>query len=1034
MPNLFTEIISKTGSAYVQSISGVSAVTEIVSDAKSVRDSIMKVPDNAKGVYRGIRQGGFKKITDWFLERGDEFGMNSTLDESGDDFDAGFKYGSDDSGESSKVLDADGMKDIARGQVSAMYNIAGKQAEATAMSASEVISSMNNRSSEILSSLGNINSSLTTISEKLESIISLQKSAQEGNQNGANGFYDENGNLTYRSVFAGGKNYLMNMLPVTDLQSLKQLGTISSVVSMLASKINEKQFSFLGDRSINEVSEDFSERLLNVQNKAFTKLFSTDFFQTIFGNQLLTGGKKDYSSYIESDYTKDKAVFDGMTRKSIVDIIPGYLKKITEAVTGQTWHVNQYGNLSQTRDVDDFKQVLSASIKDGFSDRALNSIIKAGADQSIPAEDIRRAQRCLMSMYTGYAMTELQTRLSSDLFENGGDPRVNRETAQILAQSSGKSLEHWVAVIALIDSNLQNDSNMRESFIRAVNANMVAMDKQAQEYAMNHPNADNVGEFEFEDFKKTIAEHLKFLNESNIEEDLTYQEMIDRNIITKEQLPTGAKLDERRSEYELRKREIDKMKQSEVVANIGVSFKQFRETTLDYLYSIFDILNRGINVHNTGKKPFPKMDIKKAKFDVPSATNNITSTGDGDSGNRASTASRSTDDTGSDTGTDAQSTDGESTDGESTEGTGTTSVVNTEEQQQSSQSTTEVKPATPGQNLANATRDLVETVTNPIKNEWGYLKEDFTDFTDSFTEAGRKRQAERAGRTARQQKADWAEESKLRRDVADMNTDSESAEKDKATCDRVFSLLQTTATNGGDLAKAQSDINSEINQIEDAQLRSRMQTMVNKSFQRMNRETGSPAKSKIGKVLLWGFGLIKSFVKPILSAAKTFLGKFGKGLVAPLIKLMAKGVAGGTKKIVSGAKAVKEAIGTRARYVKAGEGEQHDIWGYATTTEVLRNEDGSFQLDKNGNIKTKTRRIKEDEGSGLLQLLSPILQMRKDLIKLPFKLTGVILKGTGKLIKGLSKRVKIIGANVKLGFSIVSEKIGNKFKGWFGDI
>ena len=81
-------------------VSGVApqSLSELKSDAESIRDTIMGGARTAQDKYREIRQSSFfKKTTDWFFRRGDEIGEGSSLDDSKDDeFDAGFRFGGDD--------------------------------------------------------------------------------------------------------------------------------------------------------------------------------------------------------------------------------------------------------------------------------------------------------------------------------------------------------------------------------------------------------------------------------------------------------------------------------------------------------------------------------------------------------------------------------------------------------------------------------------------------------------------------------------------------------------------------------------------------------------------------------------------------------------------------------------------------------------------------------------------------------------------------------------------------------------------------
>ena len=160
---------------------------QIVTDSKQiytgVKDAVKKPVDFVRGMLSRSRGGGiYKLVNDWFYQRSNEFDSFDLggLDDD-DDFDAGFgDNGGDEEEEPSASLDTKAMKDIARGQVGAMYQIGQKQTEASLANTAEIVTTFNSRSSEIVAaitnmtkSIINIDKNLTTLSLKLIPSIAL---------------------------------------------------------------------------------------------------------------------------------------------------------------------------------------------------------------------------------------------------------------------------------------------------------------------------------------------------------------------------------------------------------------------------------------------------------------------------------------------------------------------------------------------------------------------------------------------------------------------------------------------------------------------------------------------------------------------------------------------------------------------------------------------------------------------------------------------------------------------------------------------
>jgi hypothetical protein len=186
-------------------------VTTFINDAKEVGDSLTQGKSKVVDIFNDIKQNGGRKALDWFMQRSDESNEYDLLNSGNDsDFDAGFQVGSDgDNGEeqqsSQSTLDEGSMKDIARGQVNAMYQIGAKQAEASMINAAEIVSHIDGRASEIVTALNNANKSIIGIGEKIDALGQLLKTqteiAAEEAKERAETIYNANGQVTLGSWF-----------------------------------------------------------------------------------------------------------------------------------------------------------------------------------------------------------------------------------------------------------------------------------------------------------------------------------------------------------------------------------------------------------------------------------------------------------------------------------------------------------------------------------------------------------------------------------------------------------------------------------------------------------------------------------------------------------------------------------------------------------------------------------------------------------------------------------------------------------------
>lgn len=826
------------------------SLSELKSDADTIRETIMGGARTAQDKYREIRRSPFfKKTTDWFFRRGSEIGEGSTLDDDhSDEFDAGFKYGADDdkSDDTPKVLDYEGMKGLAKGQVSSMYQIAGKQTEASAMTASEIITTINTRSSEILSSLGNINSSLQTISGKLDKLIELNAVATR-ERSRYQGIFDSSGNITLGNTF----NYIKQNNPLMEYADYYNMiapnvkmmfdGTFEMSKSEAVGNLAGLTFDFFGDkrmkvldnRSIHDIRDAVDERIYSAQNSLLSKLLDTNIFKKWFGDLTQRQTNTDYSKYISNQYNRDKAVFDNMTRKTIIDIIPGYLRRITAALTGETLYISSEGSLTTERS-SEFQNQFSGAIQAGFNTKRFTELMESASDD-IERNDVYVAQRVLVGLYTLIEMKESGKNIRGEDFESGGDPAINARAIDALVQSGTKDRDYWTKVVGLITAKLIADRGSREAFARTIRKGAISTHNRVRNYAENASVTYDIGELTDDIINNTIIGYAK---RAAGKDDRTWNERVQAGEIKRWQIPRGVDPDTRASDEALRQARRQKIQQSEIINNTGPSFKSMSSLTIDYVASIFALLNRGVNVYAVHRnKRFAPMDLIHVNMNQTGPT--ITPT---------------------------QQQEPEQTGSSGGETSPTAPVLEEINQQPSTGSA----PGTIQSTINNVTSTIPAGFSQTVSNFMQPIKQ----MKDNVVTDVKSLWSSTVGTAGINYNRSMVQHgmSKL--------GDSESDKKDKSIADTVLAAMNA-AVQDGDTKEDVGPLMQQIAQIQNPELKTRLTRVVEGTLQRA--DTVKPAQSKLGKILTWGLGLVKGFVLPKLQSAKTFIMSLGGKILTPII-------------------------------------------------------------------------------------------------------------------------------------------------------
>lgn len=455
-------------------------VSTLASDAREIRDNVMHAGKTSVEIFNDFRMNGMKKFNDWFWQGEGDF-AEYDLGNADEDFDAGFQidngnYGEEET-ESSQILDARSMKDITRGQVSAMYKIGGKQVEAATMNTAEIVKTMNERSSEIVASVNSVNTTLTKISKQLDVLGSKMYDSDKDdykNRGMRDGITDSEGKLTIGNVV---KATLKELSQYTDM-----FGMAKDMVGMMGPRdligmgfeyLAEHKIDKLGGKSVSDFIEGFDKFVGAKMDEYFSALLDTDFVK----NNTSIGSKswrKDYSSLAPNHYNTDLAKFDGITRQTIVEIIPGYLKSINTALTGQNLEINAKGHLT-TGHVDTWSDITSIAMRSSGMESdtyyKISGRIKT-LNTNYSSTDVRTAGRTLVTYYVfNVVMDNDLGYLSNKIIRENMSDAIDTCSQSLAQYDKSRTYEQWREI--LIDVAQQIFYDEQGSAIRTFAENVI---------------------------------------------------------------------------------------------------------------------------------------------------------------------------------------------------------------------------------------------------------------------------------------------------------------------------------------------------------------------------------------------------------------------------------------------------------------------------------------------------------------------------------------------------------------------------------
>lgn len=483
-------------------------MTSFYNDAKNVRNTLINTSTDASDTFARLKKANITKaISDWFYqeESTSEMEINGNTDE----FDAGFEIsGSGDKkrdGDTAKPsgLTVDAMMNISNKQTNAILKVGRRQNEQSVANTAEIISTIDTRSSEMITSLNNINKTLLGISSRLDKIIELQAVPLTNQKEIDKGGLYQDGNLSLMRIFEASKQNVLTTGPMSLLTTgLDMLRSGHLTPTALAGigikgiagkiKINGKSFDDWGNA--------FNEMVGTATQTAMNEMINSNFFQKYIGKITSFDADKDYSTVIPDHYDTKRAVFDGMTRQSIVNLIPQMLSKINESLSGQAYSIDGRGRWVAGPQKNEFNAVTRASFSNsGLGSNAITSISNAGVQsigKKIPTADIEKASKALtmaIVMYQhehgdrAFTISQLRGDLTNQVVQ----------ACEVLTMTGGDP-KYWAKVCNSIILQLSSGMMDAASFVRNINDSVQRMIRDAVEFAQTgKANATQAGKLSF---------------------------------------------------------------------------------------------------------------------------------------------------------------------------------------------------------------------------------------------------------------------------------------------------------------------------------------------------------------------------------------------------------------------------------------------------------------------------------------------------------------------------------------------------------
>lgn len=562
-----------------------SNLTSLVTDAQNVKNSLIRTSTDASDTYAKLKNTNItKKISDWFYDRENE----SDASMSGDEFDAGFKVDSSDDhpldGETkARVLDFASMTDISEKQTAAMYKVGRRQTEQTVANTAEIVSTINTRTSEMIASMNNINKTLMGINDNLNKLV--QATVVTGDNSPTvvdKGGLFSDGKLTLTGILEASKQALSSNSLVSFGQSflsaMQQGALTPETLLKEALSMTVLNKPMIGGKSINDIGKSFNDVIGTAIQTGFSEILGSKFFK----DAAKIESDKDYSTLVKSSYDTKKAQFDGMTRMSIVSVIPEYLNKINESLSGRSYHVDNMGKLVEGPRPNKFAAVAeNLSTNSGLTNKVFGKIEQAMQTvmpgKQINSDDIDFAARAL-AMTIAWNMHYAGQRVFnvSDLKK---DLSPYMTTAGTVCATSGKNSDpkYWGMIMQTIVMQLSSGLMDASKFAQNVNQMLQNTIQAASDFAQSSsPNANQAGKITYDMAVQALYKSAG----------------IKSTTTTPTPTPAGNNANNNNGKPTVSDGKLGRADKNDPTL----------ASTNEYLRGIFGILNRGIDVKVTNKR------------------------------------------------------------------------------------------------------------------------------------------------------------------------------------------------------------------------------------------------------------------------------------------------------------------------------------------------------------------------------------------------------------------------------------------------
>ena len=562
-----------------------SNLTSLVTDAQNVKNSLIRTSTDASDTYAKLKNTNItKKISDWFYDRENE----SDASMSGDEFDAGFKVDSSDDhpldGETkARVLDFASMTDISEKQTAAMYKVGRRQTEQTVANTAEIVSTINTRTSEMIASMNNINKTLMGINDNLNKLVQASVVTGDNSPTAVDkGGLFSDGKLTLTGILEASKQALSSNSLVSFGQSflsaMQQGALTPETLLKEALSMTVLNKPMVGGKSINDIGKSFNDAIGTAIQTGFSEILGSKFFKDVVKIE----SDKDYSTLVKSSYDTKKAQFDGMTRMSIVSVIPEYLNKINESLSGRSYHVDNMGKLVEGPRPNKFAAVAeNLSTNSGLTNKVFGKIEQAMQTvmpgKQINSDDIDFAARALaMTIVWNMHYTGQRVFNVSDLKK---DLSPYMTTAGAVCATSGKNSDpkYWGMIMQTIVMQLSSGLMDASKFAQNVNQMLQNTIQAASDFAQSSsPDANQAGKITYDMAVQALYKSAG----------------IKSTTTTSTPTPAGSNANNNNGKSTVSDGKLGRADKNDPTL----------ASTNEYLRGIFGILNRGIDVKVTNKR------------------------------------------------------------------------------------------------------------------------------------------------------------------------------------------------------------------------------------------------------------------------------------------------------------------------------------------------------------------------------------------------------------------------------------------------